>query len=206
MSLNNIITWVFRRTLCSRRFVDTSIIPERPAYLDFQRLTQALVNNEVAESSHRNALQELQEVQANAARLAAQNARSIGWENRLAVALQEKDDYQQERDIALQRAKLAEARISALKEKCGRCTLVLKYTDTSSSHHYQPNRRHSSRVCVKTSRCKGCIARNSHRRFSRMLGSAWLNCNNQWVIFLLQGASLKSISTGVWTLHTKRGR
>ncbi|EED81094.1 predicted protein [Postia placenta Mad-698-R] len=85
-----------------------------------KRLTQALVNNEVAESSHRNALQELQEVQANAARLAAQNARSIGWENRLAVALQEKDDYQQERDIALQRAKLAEARISALKEKCAK--------------------------------------------------------------------------------------
>lgn len=84
-----------------------------------QRLTQALVNSEVLETSNKAALQELQEARSNMARLTAQTARSAGWENRLAVALQDRDDMQQERDSALQRARTAESRISTLKEKCG---------------------------------------------------------------------------------------
>ncbi|KAH9927287.1 uncharacterized protein B0H18DRAFT_907544 [Fomitopsis serialis] len=85
-----------------------------------KRLTQALVNSEVLESSNKAAVQELQEARSNVSRLTAQNARSVGWENRLAVALQEKDDMQQERDSATQRARLAESRISTLKEKCAK--------------------------------------------------------------------------------------
>jgi len=85
-----------------------------------KRLTQALVNSEVLESSNKAAMQELQEARSNVSRLTAQSARSAGWENRLAVALQEKDDMQQERDSAVQRARLAESRISTLKEKCAK--------------------------------------------------------------------------------------
>ncbi|KAH9948736.1 hypothetical protein B0H21DRAFT_210945 [Amylocystis lapponica] len=85
-----------------------------------KRLTQALLNNELAETSTKSSLQELEEARAHVGRLTAQNARSIGWENRLAMALQEKDDFQQERDSATHRAKLAEARISALQEKCAK--------------------------------------------------------------------------------------
>ncbi|KAI0920845.1 hypothetical protein AcW1_004995 [Taiwanofungus camphoratus] len=85
-----------------------------------KRLTQALINNEIAEASNKSALQELQEARVNISRLSTQHARSVGWENRLAVAIQERDDFQQERDSALQRAKLAETRISSLKEKCAK--------------------------------------------------------------------------------------
>ncbi|PCH40784.1 hypothetical protein WOLCODRAFT_136990 [Wolfiporia cocos MD-104 SS10] len=85
-----------------------------------KRLTQALVNNEVAEASNKHVLEQLQEAQSTITRLTSQQARSIGWENRLAIALQEKDDLQQERDSAAQRAKLAESRISALNEKCAK--------------------------------------------------------------------------------------
>ncbi|KZT06528.1 uncharacterized protein LAESUDRAFT_181974 [Laetiporus sulphureus 93-53] len=85
-----------------------------------KRLTQALVNSEAVESSQRNALEQLQEARSTNKRLTAQHARSVGWENRLAVALQDKDDLQQERDSAAQRAKLAEARINTLKDKCAK--------------------------------------------------------------------------------------
>ncbi|KAL6307178.1 hypothetical protein BKA93DRAFT_747895 [Sparassis latifolia] len=85
-----------------------------------KRLTQALVNNEMSEASNKTTLQELEEVRANMSRLTTQQARSIGWETRLSSALQEKDDMQQERDSAAQRAKLAEARISMLRDKCAK--------------------------------------------------------------------------------------
>ncbi|OBZ70260.1 hypothetical protein A0H81_09758 [Grifola frondosa] len=83
-----------------------------------KRLTGALVNNEVTETSNRTLIQELDEARTTVVRLTAQHARSIGLENRLATALQEKDDLQQERDSASHRSKLADARIVALKEKC----------------------------------------------------------------------------------------
>lgn len=52
-------------------------------------------------------------------RLSAQHARSLGWETRLSALVQEKDDMKQERDAEANRAKLAESRFVAVKEKTG---------------------------------------------------------------------------------------
>ncbi|KAK0491541.1 hypothetical protein IW261DRAFT_1438264 [Armillaria novae-zelandiae] len=82
-----------------------------------KRLTQALVNSEVTELSNKTLLQELQEAKSTVSRLAAHHARSVGWETRLSSVIKEKDDLQQEREFESQRAKLAESRFSALKEK-----------------------------------------------------------------------------------------
>ncbi|KAE9407242.1 hypothetical protein BT96DRAFT_914824 [Gymnopus androsaceus JB14] len=82
-----------------------------------KRLTQALVNNEVTEVSSKTLHQELLEAQTMISRLSANHAKSIGWENRLSVVNKEKDDMQQERDFESQRARLAESRFAALKEK-----------------------------------------------------------------------------------------
>ncbi|KAL4251121.1 hypothetical protein ABKN59_005618 [Abortiporus biennis] len=85
-----------------------------------KRLTQALVNNEVAESSHQAVLQELKDAKATISKLSAQNARAVGIDVRLNSTMQEKDDIQQERDSAIQRARMAELRIAAFKEKCAK--------------------------------------------------------------------------------------
>ena len=83
-----------------------------------QRLSQALVHTEVSESSNKDLLQELEDAKADVARLSSQNARAVGLENRLAVALQEKDDLRQELDSATQRARMTESRIVSYREKC----------------------------------------------------------------------------------------
>ncbi|OAX44070.1 hypothetical protein K503DRAFT_765392 [Rhizopogon vinicolor AM-OR11-026] len=82
-----------------------------------KRLTQALLNSEVAEVSHKTVLQDLEEARASVTRLTAHQARTIGIDSRLSVALQENDDLRQERDSQSQRAKSAEARIAALKHR-----------------------------------------------------------------------------------------
>jgi cell division protein ZapA (FtsZ GTPase activity inhibitor) len=64
-------------------------------------------------------LQELEEAQASVTRLTAYQARTVGIDSRLTVALQENDDLRQERDSQAQRAKSAEARIAALKHRTG---------------------------------------------------------------------------------------
>lgn len=84
-----------------------------------QRLNQALVNMEVTEASSKTILHELQEARTTISRLTANCARSIGLENRLSAALQEKDDMQQERDSELSRAKLAESRLTTMKDSTG---------------------------------------------------------------------------------------
>ncbi|KAH7887501.1 hypothetical protein F5I97DRAFT_1860900 [Phlebopus sp. FC_14] len=82
-----------------------------------RRLTQALLNSEVAEASNRRALHDLEEARTTVLRLTAHHARSVGLDNRLATVLQENDDIRQERDSQTQRAKLAEARLAALKDR-----------------------------------------------------------------------------------------
>ncbi|KAF9498649.1 hypothetical protein BDN71DRAFT_1481051 [Pleurotus eryngii] len=84
-----------------------------------KRLNQALVNAEVAEVSTKTAHQELEEARATIVRLTVQNAKSLGWDNRLAVAVKERDDLQQERDSEAARAKVAESRITALRQRMG---------------------------------------------------------------------------------------
>ncbi|KAJ7682031.1 hypothetical protein DFH06DRAFT_1388202 [Mycena polygramma] len=82
-----------------------------------KRLTQALVNNEVTEVSNKTILAELAEAKTTISRLTTSHARSVGWDTRLSAAMKEKDDMQQERDGESQRARLAESRFAALKER-----------------------------------------------------------------------------------------
>ncbi|KAJ2930403.1 hypothetical protein H1R20_g6698, partial [Candolleomyces eurysporus] len=82
-----------------------------------KRLNVALVNNEVTEVSNKTILQELQEARETISRLTAHNARSVGWDARLTAALRDRDDMQQERDSESHRARLAESRFAALKDK-----------------------------------------------------------------------------------------
>ncbi|KAF9527978.1 hypothetical protein CPB83DRAFT_855117 [Crepidotus variabilis] len=82
-----------------------------------KQLNRALVNTEVTEVSNKTILQELQEARETISRLTGHHARSVGWETRLATAVKERDDMQQERDGETHRARLAESRFAALKEK-----------------------------------------------------------------------------------------
>ncbi|KAJ7034158.1 hypothetical protein C8F04DRAFT_1395617 [Mycena alexandri] len=82
-----------------------------------KRLTQALVNNEVTEVSNKTILHELAEAKTTISRLTTSHARSVGWDTRLSAAMKEKDDMQQERDAESQRARVAEGRFAALKER-----------------------------------------------------------------------------------------
>lgn len=95
-----------------------------------QRLTQALVNNEVTEVSNKTILQELQEAKITISRLTAHHARSVGWDTRLSSAIKEKEDMQQERDSESQRARLAESRFAALKDKTCKFNLFLVLIDS----------------------------------------------------------------------------
>ncbi|KIK94069.1 hypothetical protein PAXRUDRAFT_143685 [Paxillus rubicundulus Ve08.2h10] len=82
-----------------------------------KRLTRALLNNELAEASSKTVLHELEEARGAVSRLTAHHARSVGLDTRLSAVLQENDDIRQERDSQTQRAKLAEARLAALKDQ-----------------------------------------------------------------------------------------
>lgn len=66
-------------------------------------------------------MQELKQAKETISRLSAQHARLVGLDQRFTAAIQEKDDVQQERDSAVQRARLAETRLISLKEKCCQC-------------------------------------------------------------------------------------
>ncbi|KAJ3551784.1 hypothetical protein NM688_g4510 [Phlebia brevispora] len=85
-----------------------------------KRLSQALVNHEVAEVTYQNTLEQLKRAQDRVTQLSTQNARLVGVQSRLEATLQEKDDMQQERDSAVQRARGAEVRLASLKEKCSK--------------------------------------------------------------------------------------
>lgn len=78
------------------------------------------MHTEMGETSKKALLQELEEARTDVARLSSQNARAVGLENRLAMALQEKDDLKQELDSATQRARMTETRIISYREKCGK--------------------------------------------------------------------------------------
>jgi hypothetical protein len=84
-----------------------------------KRLTQALLNLEIADSSNRTLLHELQESRSAVARLSAQSARSTGWEARLRTLEQERDDINEERKAQSARARAAETKSAALTEQCG---------------------------------------------------------------------------------------
>lgn len=77
------------------------------------------MHTEMGEQSKEAVIKELDEARTDVARLSSQNARAVGLENRLAVALQEKDDLRQELDSATQRARMTESRTVSYREKCG---------------------------------------------------------------------------------------
>lgn len=83
----------------------------------------------MTEVSSKTILQELQEARTTISRLSAHHARSVGWDNRLSSAMKERDDMQQERDFESQRARLAESRFAALKDKT--CELVPALTGST---------------------------------------------------------------------------
>ncbi|KAJ7880930.1 hypothetical protein B0H13DRAFT_937993, partial [Mycena leptocephala] len=69
------------------------------------------------EVSNKTILAELAEAKSTISRLTTSAARSVGWDTRLSAAMKEKDDMQQERDAEGQRARLAEGRFAALKDR-----------------------------------------------------------------------------------------
>jgi hypothetical protein len=87
-----------------------------------KRLTQALLNLEIADSSNRTLLHEFRESRSAVARLSAQSARSTGWEARLRTLEQERDDINEERKAQSARARMAEAKSAALTDQCGGCS------------------------------------------------------------------------------------
>ncbi|KLO06579.1 hypothetical protein SCHPADRAFT_917500 [Schizopora paradoxa] len=82
-----------------------------------KRLDAALLNAEVAESSRNTVTQELNDARETVTRLTSNQARSIGWETRLNGAIQEKEDLLQELESERQRAKTADAKLSALQDR-----------------------------------------------------------------------------------------
>jgi DNA repair exonuclease SbcCD ATPase subunit len=61
----------------------------------------------------------LQELRVAFNRLSTEHARAVGWEVRLREALQDRDDFRQERDSEAQKLRGAEARLTSLSDKCG---------------------------------------------------------------------------------------
>ena len=95
------------------------------------------MNAEVAETSSKALQDDLYETKSKLSRVTAQQARAIGLDTRLSAALQEKDDLRQERDHALHRSKLAEARIAGLKERCCEWEYqTIGYCDNDNTEHH----------------------------------------------------------------------
>ena len=78
------------------------------------------MNNEVSEASNKVVLQELQDTRSNLSRLTTQHTKCVGLESRLARVTMEKEDLQQEKDSANQKARVAEARVVSLRDRVSR--------------------------------------------------------------------------------------
>ncbi|KAF9651214.1 hypothetical protein BDM02DRAFT_3091696, partial [Thelephora ganbajun] len=100
-----------------------------------KRLARALVNSEVSEASNNVVLQELQDTRSNLSRLTTQHTKCVGLESRLARVTTEKEDLQQERDNASQRARVAEARIVSLRDRMSRLQEQLTTLHTELDQH-----------------------------------------------------------------------
>jgi chromosome segregation ATPase len=125
-----------------------------------QRLNVALVNNEVTEVSNKTLLQELQEARDTISRLTAHHARSMGWDARLTAALKERDDMQQERDSESHRARLAESRFAALKDKANKVQNEVRRLQEALEEKRQ-HRLESSESILSEARSRLQSARNS---------------------------------------------
>ena len=94
-----------------------------------------MVNNEVSEASNNVIRQELQETRSNLSRLTTQHTKCVGIESRLARVTTEKEDLQQERDAAKQRARAAEARTVTLRDRVSRLQEQLTTLHTELDQH-----------------------------------------------------------------------
>ncbi|KAH9030142.1 hypothetical protein EDB85DRAFT_2290610 [Lactarius pseudohatsudake] len=92
-----------------------------------KRFTQALLNNEHAEASNKSLSADLQEMRDSFSHLSAEHARSVGWEARLRKAMQERDDFHQERDDATQKLRAAGAKSVSLGDKCAKLRLEVRH-------------------------------------------------------------------------------
>ena len=93
------------------------------------------MNSEVSEASNKVVLQELQETRSNLSRLTTQHTKCVGIESRLARVTMEKEDLQQERDSANQKARVAEARVVALRDRASRLQEQLTQSHTELDQH-----------------------------------------------------------------------
>ncbi|KAH8835469.1 hypothetical protein DL96DRAFT_1574366 [Flagelloscypha sp. PMI_526] len=118
-----------------------------------KKLNQALVNNEVTEVSNRTILQELQDAQTTISRLSAHHARSVGWDSKLSSALKERDDMQQERDSESHRARLAESRFAALKDRTTKLQADVRRLQTNLEEQ-RMHRIESSETTIKDAQAR----------------------------------------------------
>lgn len=93
------------------------------------------MNSEVCEASNKVVLQELQETRSSLSRLTTQHTKCVGIESRLARVTMEKEDLQQERDSANQRARVAEARIVSLRDRASRLQEQLTMSHAELDQH-----------------------------------------------------------------------
>ncbi|KAF8317038.1 uncharacterized protein EI90DRAFT_3293574 [Cantharellus anzutake] len=103
------------------------------------RYAQATLNLEVAESSNRTLLREVQDARAVITRLSAHVTRSAGWEEKVMALEEQRDEILQERDAEIGRAKSSEAKVSSLSDKCASLqTEVYKLLDQLSEQRSPP--------------------------------------------------------------------
>ncbi|KAI0306900.1 hypothetical protein B0F90DRAFT_1622869 [Multifurca ochricompacta] len=91
-----------------------------------KRFSQALLNNELTEVSNKSLTADLQELRTAFGRLSTEHARAVGWEARLRQAMQERDDFHQERDNEAQKLRAAEAKLVSLGDKCAKLHLEVR--------------------------------------------------------------------------------
>ena len=99
-----------------------------------KRLGHALVSHDVSDSSNKALLQELDAARSVIERLSAQNARTAGWDVKLAATVQEMDDLRAELDSERMRNRAAEAKAYAAGERCNKLEADLHYASEQLEH------------------------------------------------------------------------
>ncbi|KAI0034375.1 hypothetical protein K488DRAFT_20762, partial [Vararia minispora EC-137] len=111
-----------------------------------KRFNQAFLNAEVIEAANRDLQDEAQDLHAAVSRLNTEHAKSVGWEARLRTAIQERDDYRQERDAESQRARLAENRLVALADKNAELRAQMRQLTDSVDQNYRHRQELSEEI------------------------------------------------------------
>ncbi|KAG9128218.1 hypothetical protein FRC07_002836 [Ceratobasidium sp. 392] len=83
-----------------------------------KHLAQAQLNLDAADTTNRTLTKELQDARASVARLSAAHARGVGLDEKLRVAIEERDDLKREANEAASKAKMWETRANEAGSKC----------------------------------------------------------------------------------------